>query len=529
MNGDERRQEPHVSDTTAQFKTQLPRNLSLQILSFVVQIGIGIWLVPYLVGHLGRAAYGLIPIAGIMTEYVSLISYNISSSVNRFLTIALQQKKVNDANRVFNTAFFSYLAIVILQIPAFGLVIYYANAIFTIPEELYRDVIILLICSATSFLINLVVSVFGVPLYANNRLDISRSIDIARQVLRVTGIVVLFLTLGPTLRYVGYVDLAISVASCLTTMAIGKRLAPELRLNFHFYDWRKVRELTAMGWWLFVNQIGFLLFLRMDIWVCNRFIGAEQAGDYAAILQWSNLIRSAGGLMAGIVAPMMMIYYARSEIERLTRTSMLSVRLFSSALAIPIGLMCVFSPSLLRLWLGESFVRLSPLMILMLVHLVVNVGVYPLFGIQMAVGRVKWPGLAAVFMGLVNLVLSILLAKQFGWGIYGVAIAGAITITLRDGLFTAIYGAHILKQPWHTFLKCYLPGLTLLGVVLLLGFGVGHCINPTSWWYLVLLCLAIGLIGLVVIGVILPKQDRRLIIELLPVRIRRLGRVLTSN
>lgn len=512
-----------MSDTTAQFKTQLPRNLSLQVLSFIVQIGIGIWLVPYLIKHLGRSAYGLTFIAGIMTQYVSLISYNISSSVNRFLTLALHRKNTDDANRIFNTAFFSYLGIAILQIPAFGLVIHYANAIFTIPQELYRDVIILLICSAISFLINLVVSVFGVPLYANNRLDISRSIDIVRQVGRVVGIVVLFLTLGPTLRYVGYVDLAISIAVCLTTVVIGKHLAPELRVNLHFYDWRKVRELTAMGWWLFVNQIGFLLFLRMDIWVCNRFIGAEQAGDYAAILQWSNLIRQAGALLAAVTAPMIMIYYARSEMERLIRLSKLSVRLFSSALAIPIGLICVFSPSLLRLWLGESFVRLSPLMILMLVHLVVNVGGYPLFSIQVAVGRVKWTGIAGVLMGLINLVLSILLARQFGWGIYAVAIAGAITITLRDGLFIAIYGAHILGQTWYTFLKCYLPGLAVLGIVLLLGSGIEHYVNPASWWHLLLFCLALGSISLLVVWIILPKQDRHLIVDLVPSRIRSLG------
>lgn len=515
-----------MTDTTAQFKTQLPRNLSLQILSFVVQIGIGIWLVPYLVGHLGRAAYGLIPIAGIMTEYVSLISYNISSSVNRFLTIALQRKDLDDANRVFNTAFFSYLGVALLQIPAFGLLIHYANTIFTIPAELYRDAIILLICSAISFLINLVVSVFGVPLYASNRLDISRTIDIARQILRVTGIAVLFLTLGPTLRYVGYVDLVVSIAVCLATVVVGKRLAPELRVNLHFYDWRKVRELTAMGWWLFVNHIGFLLFLRMDVWVCNRFVGAEQAGDYAAILQWSNLIRTSGGVMVAVVAPMMMIYYARSETAQLVRTTAVSIRLFSLALAIPIGLICVFSPALLGLWLGESFVRLSPLLILMLVHLIVNVGVYPLFSAQVAVNRVKWPGLAAVFMGLANLVLAILLVRRFHYGIYGVAIAAAITITLRDGLFTAIYGAHILRQPWHTFLKCYLPGLLLLGIILLLGYGIGHYLYPTAWWHLVLLCVAIGAIGLLALRMILPKQDRRLIVELLPARMRGLGRIL---
>lgn len=509
-----------MTDTTTQFKTQLPRNLSLQVISFVVQVGIGIWLVPYLIKHLGRSAYGLTYIAGVMTQYVSLISYNISSSVNRFLTIALQRKNVDDANRVFNTAFFSYLAIVVLQIPAFGLVIYYASGIFTIPQELYRDAIILLTCSAISFLINLMVSVFGVPLYANNRLDISRSIDIARQVLRVTGIVVLFLTLGPTLRYVGYVDLAISVASCLTIVTIGKRIAPELRVDFHFYDWRKVKELTAMGWWLFVNHMGFLLFLRMDIWVCNRFIGAEEAGDYAAILQWSNLIRQTGTLLAAVTAPMIMIYYARSEIERLIHLSKLSVRVFSLVLAIPISLLCVFSEPLLRIWLGESFARLWPLMLIMVSHLAINVGMMPLFSIQTAVNKVRWPGIVTLIMGIANLALAIFLAKYVGWGIYGVAVAGAIVLTAKNALFTPIYGALILHQPWYTFLKSYISGLVFQGGLFIVAYILGSYVQPASWVHLGATCLIIGLVGLIVSWFILSKRDRRLMIDLIPGRFR---------
>lgn len=513
-------------DTTGQFKKQLPRNSFFQVLSFVTQVGIGIWLVPYLIRHLGRAAYGLIPIAGVMTQYVALVSYSISSAVNRFLTISLQQNDEKEANRIFNTAFFSYLGVGLLQVPIFLLVIYYANVVFSIPAELYRDAIILLICSALSFLMSLACSVFSVPMYANNRLDISRGIDIARLILRLGGVVTLFVLFGPALRYVGYVDLTVTVVVCAIQIAMAHRLAPVLRISIRDYDWHEVRQLMGMGGWLLVNHLGFLLFLRIDVWVCNRFIGPEAAGDYAAVLQWSNLIRQAGAMLAGVTAPMMMIYYARSETAQLVRTTAVSIRLFSSALAIPIGLMCVFSPVLLGLWLGESFVRLSPLLVLMLIHLIVNVGVYPLFSAQVAVNRVKWPGFAAVLMGLVNVLLAIFLVRRFHCGIYGVAIAAAITITLRDGLFIAVYGAHILKQPWHAFLKCYLPGVMLLGIILLLGFGIAHCVYPTLWWHLVLICPAIGLVGLLAMWVILPRQDRRTIIGLLPLRIRWLGRVL---
>ena len=505
-----------VNSKTQQFKQQLPRNMFLHVLSFITNIVVGLCLVPYLIGHLGLAAYGLIPIAGMMTKYVALVSRSISIAVARFLTIALQRDDVAEANTIFNTAFFSYLAIGIVQIPIFGLIVYKANAIFSIPQELYQDAIILLVCSAASFLINLVSSVFSVPMYANNRLDLSRSLEIGRQLIRVTGVVTMFLAFGPALRYVGYVDLVNTVAVCMVRIGIGKHLAPSLRVARRYFDWRKVRQLTGMGGWLLVNHIGILFFLRTDIWVCNRFVSAEAAGDYAAISQWLVLIRMSAGMISGVVAPMMIIYYAQGEIENLIRLSKLSVRLLSFFLAIPISVICVFSSTLLGLWLGQSFVRLSPLMLMMLCPLVTCLGVSTLFNIKTALNKVKWPGLVTLAGGIVNIFLAILFAKHFNWGIYGVAIARAITLILRNAFFLQIYSAVVLGQKWYTFLKSSLSGMLFFGVLMSFSYFIGHYVHPTSWGGLALASSIPAIVGLALAWFLLPKRDRQLITELIP-------------
>ena len=511
-----------MTDTTKRFKRQLPRNSFFQVLSFILQVGIGIWLVPYLVKHLGRAAYGLIPIAGIMTQYVSLISHSISNAVNRFLTIALQQDDTEEANRIFNTAFFSFLALGMLQIPIFVLIIYYANTIFAIPEELYQDAIILLTCSAASFVLNLVCSVFAVPIYANNRLDIVRGIDIGRQFLRLTGIVSFFVISGPALRYIGYVDAGTAIVICIAYAVTGRRLAPALKVTIKDYDWHKVGQLMSMGGWLLVSHVGFLLFMRVDIWLCNRFVSAEAAGDYAAVSQWAALIRHGGTTVSAIIAPMVIIYYAKSEIAQLTHLSKVAVRILSLVLAVPIATICVLSPSLLSLWLGEPFRRLAPLMVIMLCHLGVNVGVMPLFSTQMAMNRVKWPGLVTLVMGVINLVFAIILTRYCGFGIYGVAIAGAIVLTAKNALFTPVYAAVILRHPWHTFLKSYLSGVGMLVGLMALGYAVSHYVETASFVHLFLFSAGMGSVGISAVWVVLPKSDRQLVVDLVPSRFRRM-------
>ena len=505
-------------DTTNKFKKQLPRNSFFQLLAFCIQVGVGIWLVPYLIHHLGTAAYGLIPIAGMFTQYANLISQSISSAVNRFFTIALQQDEIEEANRIFSTAFFSYLIIGLVQGTLFAVLIYYAGNIVSIPAELYKDAIILLTCSAVTFVVNLVASVFGVPMYANNRLDISRSIDICRYFLLVIGVTTLFVAFGPALRYVGYVYLAISLFLCVTQIIVAKRIAPSLRLGMRYYDWGKVRLLVGMAGWLIVNQVGALLFLHMDVWVCNRFVGPEAAGQYAAVLQWPTLIRHGGAIISSVVAPMIMIYYARSEIDNLLRLGKASVRVLSLVLTIPIAVICAFSPALLRLWLGEAFTSLAPLMVIMLCHLTINVGVIPLLNIQVAMNRVRVPALVTLSMGILNLLLGIFFVTYFDWGIYGVAIAGAIVLTAKNALFTPVYAARILREPWHTFLRSYLSALGIL--IGLMATGYVHPMLmlyevPKSWLHLLLLSLGIGTIGLSAAWFNLPQSDRRVIVTMI--------------
>lgn len=458
--------------TSRDMKRQLPKNSIFQAIAFSTRVIVGIWLVPYLISHLGTAAYGLLPIAALMTQYASLISGSIATAVNRYLSIALQRDDRDDANRVYSTAFYSFLAIGALQVPLFGAAIGFVDHIVAVPEGLMLDAQALLGCSAAAFLLNLVSSIYAAPAYAFNRLDVSRSLDIVRVVFRLVGIVALFGLLGPSLRLVGYVDLITAVVCLVGQIVTARRIAPYLRVHLRDFDLSKVGQVTGLGGWLLVNQLGSLLFLQMDVWICNRFISPEAAGQYAALLLWPSLLRQGGSTIATVVAPIIMIYFARGEMNQLVRVSTASVRILSLVLAVGISTLCVFSTPLLRLWLGDSFVQFSPLMVLLLGHLAINVGVTPLFNVQVAIDRVRLPALVTLTGGVINIALAIMLAQQESWGIYGVAAAGAIVLTAKNAVFTPLYASYTLKLPWHTFVTPYLSALLCSALVCAVGLGI---------------------------------------------------------
>ena len=97
--------------------------------------------------------------------------------------------------------------------------------------------------------------------------------------------------------------------------------------------------------------------------------------------------------------------------------------------------------------------RLAPLMVIMLCPLVIHVSAAPLLNINKAVNKVKWPGIVTLIGGGFNILLAILFVKYFNWGLYGVAVASLLVLTVKNTCYLPIYGAIVLDQPWYTFLK----------------------------------------------------------------------------
>ena len=74
----------------------------------------GLWLTPYLIRHLGVAAYGLVPLAVTVTSYMGLFTTALNAAVGRFITLCLDRHDYAEANRIFNTSFWGTVAVLVI-------------------------------------------------------------------------------------------------------------------------------------------------------------------------------------------------------------------------------------------------------------------------------------------------------------------------------------------------------------------------------------------------------------------------------
>jgi len=457
-------------------RRRFPVNVFANVTWLVLNAVVGMWYTPYLIGHLGVAVYGLIPLASSMTNYITILTQGLNSAVGRFLTIDLARDDADAANRTFNTAIVSGLTLAAVLLPIAFVLAWFAPQVFDVPVGYEQDVRWLVLFTTFAFITSTFASNFTISSYAYHRFDLRLLVNVVRLVVRVGSIVLMFAVLSPQLWQIGVGLLLSAALFLLGHRALWRRLTPELKIRLNLFDASRLKQMLAFSGWVLVNQLGSLLFLNVDLIVANLIFGPEVAGRYGAVLIFPTLVRTMVATVDGILVPIAVTLYAQNNRSRLVRFSRLAVKFTGLAVALPIGLLCGLGEPLLAVWLGPEFSDLSRLVVVLVGHLCISLAVVPLFSLQVATGKVRIPGIVSLLTGCGNACLSVALALWSGWGYIGIAAAGAIMLIVKNGLFTPLYGARILKLPWWTFL----PSL-IAGVIGTLAVGAGTYAISITW------------------------------------------------
>ena len=503
------------ASTSEQFRSNLISN----ILLLAVNIVIGIALVPYFKDTLGIAAYGLIPLATSVTHYVMLIINCLNSSVARYLAIDLQKKEYNKANITFNTALFGISRIILILIPVALAVAWLVPDIFNTPNIERDNIFILFSLVFGSAIIGIFRSNYMATLFAENRLDYRNWINISNIILQVGLIVILFTTYSPSLIYVGIAYFISAIFSLLLAVYLSHKVCPQITIKHNNYRPHLFHDISKTAFWLIITDIGVLLCTSCSIIVVNLLFGADMAGQYAIVVTWNTLLRSMStGVFGTLFTPLFYSYYSRGDIPGLIILSKITTKLLTIIIAFPLAFTCIFSPQLLTLWVGSDMARLSGLMWLLVAYLIVVLPTLPIYSILVAFNKVKIAGIVTLITGVINFILAFTLPSIGGLGIYGVALAESIVLSIRCITFVPWYIAYVIKAPLATYVRSMIPGVVCFAIIAISGYIITSIIIiPSSITILLGIGLSASLIYFIIIILfIIDADDLNLIISVIP-------------
>lgn len=455
-------------------------NVSTNLIYLVLSTLLILWYIPFLIEHLGIAAYGLVPLVSALVSYAAIVADSLNLTLLRFLAIDLNQKNWEAANRTFNTSLSVISLFSAAVLPLFIAVAWFFPYLFHVPPGFETESRLLFAGAAIALLVMLVESSFSASMLILHRFELRGLIQGVSLLTRVGVVVLAFELLGPHPWQVGLAFVASALVSLFGSWLIWRRLTPQLSIRWFQIDSGQLRAMSALGRWAVVVRIGILLFSSTDLIVVNIVFGAEMSGRYGALLLFAELVRSLAQTGASVLGPAIIARYARQESTALRSLAARAVKLMSLAVALPIGLICGFAEPLLSTWLGQGFAPFSLLLAAIMGPLVVSAGILPLAYVLTSHNKIQLQGISTLVLGGVNIGLAVAVALWSGLGPIGVALVTMVVLTCNN-LLLAAFSARVMDLPWHTFYPTLLSGVLHALAVALAAYGLTQAWWPDGW------------------------------------------------
>ncbi|MCY8913860.1 MATE family efflux transporter [Bacillus atrophaeus] len=489
-------------------------NFSANVVAFLLSVFLSVWMTPFIVKTLGVEAFGFVHLTQNVINYFSIITVALSSVVVRFFSVAAHRGKLEEANGYLsNYLAASVILSLLLFLPLTGAA-FFIETFINVPAALLADVRLSILIGSVLFVLTFFMAGFATgPFYAN-RLYISSSIQAVQMLVRVLCVLVLFTCFTPEIWQIQLAALVGAGAAAVLSVYFFKKLIPWFSFRMKDLSFQTSKKLFQAGAWSSVNQIGVLLFLQIDLLTANMMLGASEAGKYAAIIQFPLLLRSLAGTLASLFAPVITSYYSKGDMEGLVKYANQAVRLNGLLLALPAALLGGLAVPFLTIWLGPAFAQLAPLLYIHAGYLAVSLAVMPLFYIWTAYNKQKTPALVTLLLGGLNVLLAVTLSGPAHLGLYGITIAGAAALILKNVVFTPLYVSYITNHKKHVFYKGALAPLSAAVFAWAVCKALQLFYTVDSWTSLIATGLVVSCCYAVfAFGVICTKEERQMAIK----------------
>jgi membrane protein EpsK len=473
-------------------------NLIMNTLVMVLNLLVGLLLVPYFIDSLGVAAYGIVPLATSITGYVTLVSDSLSGAISRYLTMEMRVGSPH-ASKTYNTSVFGIGGVVLALLPAVLLIAFLAPSVFDISYNTALSVQILFAGILGSVLVNTWCNNFATVMFAANRLDYMNAAKASQILLQVGLIVLTFTFAGPSLEAIGVSYLVSSLAYMAFTYLLSRRVCPDLRIKRYDFESDHFRSICSIGGWSLINSLGNLLFIQASLVITNIFLGASLGGQFGIVVTAVSAMICLFDTVSAVFTPIIYQYFSEKRFDEVLRICRFAVKGLGVIFAMPLAFLCVFSPQVLVLWVGEAYVDLSLLIWITMVPLVGIAAISPVYPLSMAYLKMKVPGIATFLSGLANVLLALTLVTFTDLGLVGIALSWSVTMFVKNCVFNPWYHARISGLKGHVFHVSLLYGFACFAMLLSAYYGLSLLVHiPASWPVILGLAAALFAVHLLV-------------------------------
>ena len=479
----------------------IARNVFSNWFATGANMAVGFFLAPFIVHHLGNAAYGVWVLAISSVNYLGLLDLGMRSSVLRFVSKGHAVGDHAGASDALSAALWVRLQISGLVLLIAGTLAYLFPRLFHVPAELAHQAQIAVMIIGLTTGLSMSLGVFGGVLSGLNRYDLQSIATLVQLVMRASGVVWLLLH-GYGIVAVAICEFVATLAYSLLTMMIARRIYPQLTISLAKPKPGVLRSLWSYSFYAFLTTIAIQLVYQTDNLVVGTFVSTTAVTFYSIGNSLCRYTDQFTGSMTLTFVPAASSYESAGDSAKLKELYRMGTRALMT-ICLPILVSLIFrGRNFIGLWMGPQYMKESgTVLIILACALLFSQTNNPAGAIAFGVSKHKTTARWAIGEGIANLTLSVILVHWMG--LYGVALGTLIpSLVVNVGLWPrfiakliGISVGEILFEIWGPMFVAAVP--FAVGSYLVNAYAPAH--NLVTFFVETLLLLPLFLVGVAVV------------------------------
>ncbi|SHF98779.1 Na+-driven multidrug efflux pump [Arenibacter palladensis] len=217
------------------------------------------------------------------------------------------------------------------------------------------------------------------------------------------------------------------------------------RPNIAYWKNKYFKDIFGLGASFFIIQFSVIILYSTDNFIITQLFDPKAVVPYNIAYKYLSLSSMFFSMILTPYWSSITEAYTKAEFDWIKK-SMKNLLKFTLATIILIVIMTIVAPKFYQLWIGEMVIVPMSLTISMAIYFIISVFYSPFNYFINGTGKVKLHMYSFIIGAILNIPLSIILVKQFHFGVEGVIIATSICIAPNIILFPIQYFKLINNQ-----------------------------------------------------------------------------------
>ncbi len=424
----------------------------LSYVSIIISTLIQLLYTPFLIRMLGQSEYGLYSLVNSIIGYLTVLDLGFGNAI---IVYTAKYRANNDKNAeekllgMFKIVFYIISIIAIFL----GIILYFnVNNIFgkTMTNAELEKSKIMMIILTFNLGFTFMFSIYSSIIKAYEKFTFQKILAILGTIMKpLIMIPLLFLnfksiTLTLVITFVNVLTLLLNYFYCKNKLNV--------RLKFSGFD--KILFKTILGYsiWLFIGEIVDKVNWSVDQFVLGAVSGTIAVSIYSVASQINTLFINLSTAVSGILLPKMSKMIAKKATpEELTNEMIKVGRIQYYIIFLMASGLVIFGKQFINIWVGNKFMDSYYVALILIIPvcfpLIQNLGL----SIMQAMNKYKFKSISTLIMSIINIGISIFLAKLYGP--IGAVIGTAIGLVVCNIILINIYYYKVIKINIFAFWK----------------------------------------------------------------------------